>query len=270
MPVLSRKLEALSATSWSLGIENDAEKSAESTPTQSLQFAKTVRSESFKANCKGYKLRGIDTGPCGNRVINYTSISLIIFVVASIALTVYLKSIRSRRRNSGDVRPQPVINLYHTEHSARQKREQQENVIQQRLDYERRRQNISARAVTDLSGQQIQLVERLNRIQAQIETALQQQERRDLEGLAVGSMLEAVHFRSRERDWDRYQIRSNQEDIIAGLEHADAIIQRIRSNEEENLSSDRSHRQHQNHEPLPEYAIEDPMAERIRVPAYTL
>ncbi|KAI4170075.1 MAG: hypothetical protein LQ343_005216 [Gyalolechia ehrenbergii] len=240
--------------------------------SQTLRFVKEVRSESSKAECKDYKLRGIDTGPCGNSAINYTSISLIIFVVASICLAVYLKTSRARRKPSVNVRPQPVIGPYQTEHGARQKREQQERVIQQRLDDERRRQNIPARAVTDLSGQQTQLAERLNQLQQELETALEQQQRRGNEALADDSGLMApdtVHLRTRERDWERYQMRSNQ-DIMARLEHAGSIIQRIRSNEEENQSTNTARRQHQVPESLPEYAVEDPLADQTRVPAYTL
>ncbi|KAI4184014.1 MAG: hypothetical protein L6R41_005032 [Letrouitia leprolyta] len=272
MPLLSKKLGTLPAASWSMGIEDTAEHSAKSTLTQSFRITKTIRSESSKADCKGYKLRGIDTGPCGNRAINYTSISLVIFVAVSFFLAVYLKTSRSRRPNSEDVRPQPVRNPYQTEHSARHKREQQERIIQQRLEYERRRQRISVRAVTDLSGQQTQLAERLNRIQEQIETALQQQERSDIEASAGSNRLvipENVHLRSRERDWERYQMRSSQ-DIIAGLEHAGSIVQRIRSNKAENQSSDLSQHQHQDHEPLPEYAVEDPMTQQVRVPNHSL
>ncbi|KAL8940465.1 MAG: hypothetical protein Q9211_002262 [Gyalolechia sp. 1 TL-2023] len=240
--------------------------------TQTLRFTKQVRSESSKADCKGYKLRGIDTGPCGNSVITYTSISLIILVVGSICLAVYLKTRRSRSNPSGDLRPQPVISPYQTEHSARQKREQQERVIQQRLNDERRRQNIPARAVVDLSGQQNQLAEHLKQLQEELESALQQQERRDKGALADGSRLvapETVHLRARERDWERYQTRSNR-DIMARLEHAGSIIQRKRSNEEESQSPNTSRRQQQVHEPLPEYAVEDPLADQTRLPAYML
>ncbi|KAL9025918.1 MAG: hypothetical protein Q9196_005336 [Gyalolechia fulgens] len=248
--------------------------------TQTLRFTKEVRSESSKADCKGYKLRGIDTGPCGNSVITYTSISLIILVVGSICLAVYLKTRRSRTNPSGDLRPQPVISPYQTEHSARQKsehsarqkREQQERVIQQRLNDERRRQDIPARAVVDLSGQQNQLAEHLKQLQEELESALQQQERQDKGALADGSRLvapETVHLRARERDWERYQTRSNR-DIMARLEHAGSIIQRKRSNEEESQSPNTSRRQQQVHETLPEYAVEDPLADQTRLPAYML
>ncbi|KAL8941961.1 MAG: hypothetical protein Q9216_001941 [Gyalolechia sp. 2 TL-2023] len=272
MPAVLGKKETLPLTPWPLRMGRTAKHDASSAMVQTLGFAKEARSELSKADCKNYKLRGIDTGPCGNSVINYTSISLIVFIVASICLAVYLKTCRSRRKSPRKIRPQPAISPYQIEFSARQKREQQERVMQQRLDDERRRQNIPARAVTDLSEQQTQLAEHLNQLQEELETALQQQQRRDNETMADGSRLlapESAHLRARERDWERYQMRSNQ-DIMARLEHAGSIIQRIRSNEEEHQAASTSWRQHRVSEPLPEYAFEDPLADEIRVPAYTL
>lgn len=123
-----------------------------------------------------------------------------------------------------------------------------------------------------MSGQQTQLAERLNQLQEQLESALQEQERRANEAVADGSgplTPEAVHLPDREREWERYQMRSNQ-DIMARLERAGSIIQRIRSNEEENCWANALSLQRQVSEQLPEYAAEDPLGDRTRAPAYML
>ncbi|KAL8718795.1 MAG: hypothetical protein Q9225_004105 [Loekoesia sp. 1 TL-2023] len=272
MPAVVDKRKNITLTSSTLQYKAVEQHHAASTMTQTIRFHNNVRSESSEADCKGYKLRGIDTGPCGNSVINYTSISLIIFVVVSLCLATYMKISRSKRTALADVRPQPVINPYQNQHRERQKREQQERTIQQRLHDERRRQNIPARAVTDLSGQQTQLAERLNQLQEQLESALQEQESRANEAVADGSgplAPEAAHIPGREREWERYQMRSNQ-DIMTRLERAGSIIQRIRSNEEESRGPNTPWLQRQVSEQLPEYAAEDPLADQISAPAYTL
>lgn len=138
MPAVIDKRKKLALTSSTLQYRAIVQHHTASTMTQAIRFHNNVRSESSEADCKGYKLRGIDTGPCGNSVINYTSISLIIFVVASFCFATYMKINRSKRKAPADVRPQPVINPYQNQHRERQKREQQERMIQQRLHDERR------------------------------------------------------------------------------------------------------------------------------------
>ncbi|KAL8831165.1 MAG: hypothetical protein Q9170_005425 [Blastenia crenularia] len=235
-----------------------------------VQLHHYARSESSKSECKDYKLRGIDTGPCGSNAVNYTSIVLIVLVVVSLCFAAYMKTKRSRRMLSGNVRPQPVTSRYQSQRR-RQKREQQEHTHQQRLldEHRHRRHNVPARATTDLSGQQNQLSERMTRLQQRIHS-LQERQRRGNELPAAGSGVPApgaVHLRDREGDWERYQLRSNQ-DITAGSVRAGSIIQRVQSSEDGCIFSATSWQQDQISEPLPKYTVVDPLANQGRAPDY--
>ncbi|KAL9595506.1 MAG: hypothetical protein Q9219_006404 [cf. Caloplaca sp. 3 TL-2023] len=263
MPAVVGQPETSTSISWPLQIAAALEHPTESISTYAVRLQSQIRSENSKTNCKGYKLRGIDTGPCGNSIVNYASIALIIFVVSSLCFALYMKTFRPKPTTSADARSQPVINPYQALDLERQKREQRERAVQQHLQDERRRQNIPARAVTDVSSQQGQLAERLNQLQEQLGSALRERERRDQEALANGSgplAPEAAHLRARERHWERYQLRSV-EDITAWLECADPLLQAMRSDGDESTlprTSGRGGRR--GSEPLPEYAIEDPLA----------
>ena len=269
MPAAVQKRRPRAVTSLFLQSEGAIGHHAASIMTRTVRFRRNVRSDTSKADCKGHKPQGLDSGPCGNNVVNYTSIALIIFCIASLCLAVYLKTCRPRVRTRASVRPQPVVSPYHDRHTERRARTQQERVVQQRRSDECRWQNTPVRAITDLSGQQTQLAERLTQLQERLESA-RGHERRDNERAAAGTGLltpEAVHARDRERDWEHYQRRST-EDVVTRPEHADSIVQQVRSNGEEDSRSNNPWRQHFVSEPLPKYTAEDPLTGQARAPAY--
>ncbi|KAL9585620.1 MAG: hypothetical protein Q9203_004177 [Teloschistes exilis] len=89
--------------------------------------------------------------------------------------------------------------------------------------------SMQARAATDLSQQQHHLASRLSQLQSLLE-----QQGRAAGALAVHTRvrtLEAAHVRDREREWEQYQLRSNQ-DMLSGLERMGSIIYQMQWNEE--------------------------------------
>lgn len=118
---------------------------------------------------------------------------------------------------------------------------------------------MQARAATDLSQQQHHLASHLSQLQTLLE-----QQGRAAEALAVHTRvrtLEAAHLRDREREWEQYQLRSNQ-DILSGLERMGAIIHQMQSNEEGRQLDDASRLQLPMELP-PTYSADD------RAPPYT-
>ncbi|KAI4230809.1 MAG: hypothetical protein L6R40_007919 [Gallowayella cf. fulva] len=206
-----------------------------SVPSERTQVRRDdVRSDPSESDCKGHRLRGIDTGPCRSKPVNYTAILVIICVLAALGFAGFWKWKHSWAKDAVHKRtPRPLI----------------------------------ARAVTDLSEQHVQLAEHLSILQ---QSALEQQRARDYEVSVDTSILrtpDVAHLRDRERHWEQYQIRSNQ-DTGADLEPAGSILHGIPSDEEENRRGSIL-RTYPSVETLPAYAVEDPLRRKGRVPAYT-
>ncbi|KAI4132980.1 MAG: hypothetical protein LQ338_000448 [Usnochroma carphineum] len=261
MPPLVGKAETLQSTSRYL---------TRSILLQTVRVRDNAGSEASESQCEDRKLQGIDMGPCGSSAINYTSISLILFVVASLCLAVHLKTSRSRHRGPAGVRVVEVPRALQDQDEERRKRKQQAPVLQQQLDDERPRRNVTTRVATDLSDQQTKFSRRLTELQANLGSILQEQQRRDNEAATERSMLrtpEAAHVRDRVRDWELYQTRADR-DIMARLERTGSIAQPSRLDEEERHNGD-SQRADEVPEPLPEYAAADPLACQWEAPPYT-
>ncbi|KAL8807900.1 MAG: hypothetical protein Q9182_000366 [Xanthomendoza sp. 2 TL-2023] len=234
-------------------------------PSGKVRALDTVREKSSKPECKGYKVRGIDTGPCGSKVVNYTAVTAIVLIFAVLCFVGFMKWKYSWDRAAKSRRTQ-VLRRCARDHDNGQGNEQQERVIQ-RLQSDRHLQlSLTARAVTDLSEQQNQLTERLAALQ---QSALELQRRRDLHLSVNARRLRApdvAHLRDRERNWELYQIRSNQE-LVTEPEYAGCIVHRVQSDQEP-VHLTRPIRVYPSIETLPEYAAEDPLKREERCPAY--
>ncbi|KAL8771615.1 MAG: hypothetical protein Q9209_003058 [Squamulea sp. 1 TL-2023] len=237
---------------------------------QSVQVLHKVRPEASIVDCKGYKIRGIDTGPCGSRVVNESSIIAIICVVMICCVAGFLKFKHSSVKDGAEGDTQVGQRRDHSHQSGRRKKERQDHVLHCARNDGRRQRNLSARTITDLSGQQHQLREHLAEFLARHQSVLTQQRALDIQTSFDMSGLEtpaAAHLGNRERDWEQYQLRSNQE-IIAGLEIPRSVVCQMHSNTEANYSSSVARAQ-SSFETLPEYALEDPLNIEEQTPAYT-
>ncbi|KAL8804146.1 MAG: hypothetical protein Q9223_005882 [Gallowayella weberi] len=236
-----------------------------SSPPEKVRALDTVREKSPKPDCKGYKLHGIDTGPCGSKVVNYTAVTAIVCVIAVLCFVGFMKWKYSWDKAAESRRIQ-VLRWCERNHDNGRKREQQERVSQRLQSGRHLQLSLTSRAVTDLSEQQTQLTERLAALQ---QSALEQQRIRDLHVSVNASRLpapEVAHLRDRERDWESYQIRSNQE-MVTEPEYAGLIVHRIHSDQEA-VHPTGSFRVYPSVETLPEYAAEDPLKIEERCPPY--
>ncbi|KAL8900462.1 MAG: hypothetical protein Q9192_001059 [Flavoplaca navasiana] len=133
-----------------------------------------------------------------------------------------------------------------------------------------KRQYFSARTTTDLSGQQVQLRERLDERLAQHQTYLAQQRAQEFQASMHKTGLrtpEAAHRRDRERIWEQYQLRSDPE-VIAGLGIARSTSHSLPFYTEEDDTSSIVQAQPST-EPLPAYAWRDPLRFEDQSTLYT-
>ncbi|KAL8733417.1 MAG: hypothetical protein Q9181_003602 [Wetmoreana brouardii] len=272
MPPTFRQPHTLSLGSWPRVPESAWLFHSESLELRIPQTREDASLDGSKPDCKGHKA-GIDFGPCGNKSVNYIATSLIICAVVLFFVAVFLRTKCSRVEKRA-FRPTHEISSRDTrlnQQRRRRRREPQMLVPQRRIHSDSRRQSLQARAVTDVSQQRGQLAGRLAELHSQLESALLEQERRALEAWADRSRLrtlEAAHLRDRERDWELYQLRSNQ-DILARFERAGSVIHRMRSNEQENQLDITVPVQPEEDVP-PVYSAEDPLMKQNRPPPYDL
>ncbi|KAL8861643.1 MAG: hypothetical protein Q9178_001844 [Gyalolechia marmorata] len=226
--------------------------------SQSVQVLDRVRPQSSKPGCKGYNVSGIGTGPCRSRVVSDPSIIAILCVIATLCVAGFVKLKHSGITTAAERRTRNLERQDWDYYSGRRRRERREHTVRQHL--QGRQRDLSARTITDLSGQQLQLRERLAELLARHESVLAQQRAQGLQPSTDMSRLrtpEAAHLRDRERDWEQYQLRSNQE-ILAGLENTRLINPQVFSNEAVHYPSNLL-RVQPSLETLPEYALEDPL-----------
>ncbi|KAL8780811.1 MAG: hypothetical protein Q9213_006284 [Squamulea squamosa] len=239
------------------------------TCSQSVQVLHQVRPEASSIDCKGYKIRGIGTGPCGSRIINESSIIAIICVVTICCVAGFLKFKHSPVRDAAEGDTQMGHKRDRSHHSRRHKKERRGYVIQYPRHDRSRQWNLSARTITDLSEQQHQLREHLAELLARHQSVPTEQRAPDVQtSVDIGRLRtpEAAYLGNRERDWDQYQLRSNQE-IIAGLEIPGSVVHQMHSYTEADYMSSVARAQ-LSFETLPEYALEGPLNIEEQAPAY--
>ena len=236
--------------------------------SQSVRILDRVRPKSSELGCKGYSVSGIDTGPCRSRVVSDSSIIAILCVIATLCVAGFVKLKHSWITTAAERRTRNMERQDRSYHSGRRRRERREHNVRRHL--QGRQRDLSARTITDLSGQQLQLREHLAQLLARHESVLAQQRAQGLQASTDMSRLRtpgAAHLRDRERDWEEYQLRSNQE-ILAGLENTRSIIPQVFSSEGVHYPSNVL-RVQPSLETLPEYALEDPLRTQQQAPLNT-
>ncbi|KAL8726606.1 MAG: hypothetical protein Q9166_006641 [cf. Caloplaca sp. 2 TL-2023] len=110
-----------------------------------LRARHDVRPEPSKPDCKGYKLRGLDTGPCGSKLVNCTSNFFIICVIAALCFAGFMNWKHAWAKAAADRRTHERRRRNSNQRSQRRKRALHENTIRQSLHIERVRWNSLAR-----------------------------------------------------------------------------------------------------------------------------
>ncbi|KAL8995074.1 MAG: hypothetical protein Q9169_005110 [Polycauliona sp. 2 TL-2023] len=210
--------------------------------------------EASETSYNGFMANGNNPMSCESNDVNVSSITAIIAIIGVVVVRCIAGFVKwNHSWDTTDAeRDSPVMERrYPNRHSRGPNREQQEDDVR-RHSY--RQWGISARATTDLSGQQVQLQEHLDERRARNQRDQELQAPLDTIRLQTS---EAAQRRDRERIWEQYQLRSNQ-DIIAGLEIAGSMDRQVplRSGEN-NVSSIVGTRA--SLETLPRYTLEDPL-----------
>ncbi|KAL8656827.1 MAG: hypothetical protein Q9226_002543 [Calogaya cf. arnoldii] len=229
------------------------QKSTSAKPLQSLSKAQARASET---DCNGSKTHNNDTGSCESEGLDESSIIAIVCIVIVLCVVGYWQWRQSWAATA-------------TRKRARNHR--RERVKSNRQDYGARR-HPHRRPTTDLSGQQLQLRERLDERLARYERheiINAQQQAQELQTSLNRNRLgtpEAAHLRDRERVWEQYRMRSDQ-DMIAGLENPRSMAHQLPFNAVED-DPDRVIRAQPSVETLPEYAVADPLTSEVRSTVY--
>lgn len=231
---------------------------------QSIGIRDGVRREASNLNCKHHRTHGIDFGPCGNPYINYTSLFLIFFLVASICSAAYSKTNRSKREGPANVRAgdRTIAADGRTE----EVRIRLQAWMQKRHD-EHPRRKITTRVATDISDQQVQLSRRMSELRARMLST--QEEFRSFVAARQTELRSphAAHIRDRVGEWEQYQSRSPAASIDTVFDRARSDTQRTDSDVPEVYPVNLWHRDLVL-TPLPAYASEDPLAAHSVLPAY--
>ncbi|KAL8871736.1 MAG: hypothetical protein Q9174_002499 [Haloplaca sp. 1 TL-2023] len=244
-----------------------------------LQARRHPDRSTTEADCEGVKLRGLDFGPCGSEILN--SVIIVLILCAGTLLYSVLCSVLRRAREyrqggdteSAGIPVQEGRRASQRHQEGRRRREQQAPIVQRRIRSASRNHSWQAQAVTDLSSQLGQLAQHFSDRRRQGELAPQDDEHRALATWTNRTelrTLEAARRRDRERDWEYYQRRSNQ-DILADIL---ANINRSRSVADPNDTSREAHEDDTSLErfepvdPLPVYSREDPLPIHEGAPPY--
>ena len=245
---------------------------------QARRHPDTSRTES---NCKGVKLRGLDFGPCGSEILNSVLIVLILCAGTLLycVLGVMLRRAREYRRGgstgSAGFHVQEGRRAPQRQQERLRRTEQQAPNVQRRIRSASRNHSWQAQSVTDLSSQLGQLAQHFSDRRRQGELASQDEEHQAVAAWTNRTelrTLEAARQRDRERDWEYYQRRSNQDmidDIIANLNHPESVAHpnnSIREAHEDDTASERL--EPEPLEPLPVYSTEDPLPVHEGAPPY--
>ncbi|KAI4273653.1 MAG: hypothetical protein L6R38_006282 [Xanthoria sp. 2 TBL-2021] len=229
----------------------------ELTSSKPIQSLNRAQPEASKTGCNGSKTHSSDIGSCEVKGSHDSSIIAIVCIVIVLCVAGFVKWKHSWAITAAEGHIQFGETQDRNHRSGRPKREQQEQSIRR---HSHRQRDFSTRTTTDLSGQQLQLRERLDERLARHKSVIAQQRAQEIQASLGTNRLgtpEAAHLRDRERVWEQYQLRSDQ-DIIAGLEVATPMAHQLPfSTGEDDTSS--VIRTQPSLETLPEYALEDPL-----------
>lgn len=231
---------------------------------QSTGIRHGVRSEASNQDCRHHKTQGIDFGPCGNPYLNYTSLFLICFLVASIGFAGYSRLNRSKRGDAANVRAGNRIIV--SDGRNEEPRVKLQAWMQKRHG-ERPRRNITTRVATDISDQQTRLSRRMSELRAQMLSTQEEWSSTVADCQNVLRSPYAAHVRDRIGEWEQHESRPPATSTDTSLGQASSNIQRTDSDDDELHHMNPWHTD-QVHTPLPAYASEDPLAAHSILPAY--
>ncbi|KAL8863956.1 MAG: hypothetical protein Q9198_010204 [Flavoplaca austrocitrina] len=222
----------------------------------SLQGPEKAYLEASKPGCIASEAHGVSTGLCESKDSRDSSIIAIVCIVIVLCIAGFVKWKQSWATTTANEHSLILETHDRTGRSESPKDERHRHSIRRHP----KRQYFSARATTDLSGQQVQLRERLDERLALHQTYLSQQRAQELQASMHRTGLrtpEAAHRRDRERIWQQYQLRSNPE-VLAGLGIARPTSHPSPFYTEQDDTSSIFQAQPST-EPLPAYAWRDPL-----------
>ncbi|KAI4272844.1 MAG: hypothetical protein LQ337_005033 [Flavoplaca oasis] len=221
----------------------------------SFQGPEKAHLEAPRLGCKASEAHGVSTRSLEGKGSRDSSIIAIVCIVIVLCIAGFVKWKQSWATTTANEH-----SLIMETHDPTVRRESPKDERHQHgIRRHPKRQYFSARATTDLSGQQIQLRERLDERLAQHQTYVAQQRTQELQASMHKTRLrtpEPAHRRHRERIWEQYQLRSNPE-VIAGLGIAGPTSHPLPFYTEEDDTSSIVQGQPFS-EPLPAYAWRDP------------
>ena len=217
--------------------------------------------------CNGPKTHSRDTRSCEIQSSHDSSIIAIVCIVVVLCVAGFVKWKRSWAATATERHDQFGAWQVRSQRRGRPTRERQEHNLQ-RHSYQQR--GLSTRTTTDLSGQQHLLRECLDERLARYRSVIAQQRAQEIQVALRANSLgtpEAAHLRDRERVWEQYQLRSDQ-DILAGLEIARSMAHQLPFGTGEDDTSN-VNRTQPSVETLPEYALEDPFSTEDQAVVYS-
>lgn len=234
---------------------------------KSIHGPEKAHSETSKPDFKASRAYSVSTGSCESKGSHDSSIIGIFCIVIVLCIAGFVKWRLPWATSTAEEHSLIMETHDRTDRSGSPKEERQRRDFQRHPNWQ---WVYSARTTTDLSGQQVQLRELLDERLAQHQSYIAQQQAQELQTAMDTNRLqtpEAAHRRDRERIWAQYQLRSNPE-VIPGLGIAGPTSHPLSCYTGEEHTSSTVQAQPPV-EPLPAYALRDPLQVEDQSTLYT-